>query len=96
MRKWIAVAAGLATGLLAGIWYGQQPANSVPWFADAIWLVSLVIARTVGTVFHAGSEWSGIEFAYPAFLVVWSALGAFLGFITSWILKKRTTQHDST
>jgi len=92
MRKWVPIIVGLGLGILAGLWYGHQPASNLPWFANAVGYVANVLAKMLCGVFSGGSEWSGIEFVYSAFLVTWVALGAILGFLVRWILAHR--RHD--
>jgi hypothetical protein len=89
MRKWIPVAIGLVVGVLAGLWYGQQPASSLPWFANAVGFIAGGVAKMLGGVFSGGSEWSGIEFLYPMFLTAWAVIGGSLGFVARWILTRK-------
>jgi hypothetical protein len=91
MRKWIPVVLGLVGGVCAGLWYGQQPPSSLPWFANAVGLIAIGVVRIIGRIFSAG-EWAGFVLSYPAFLVAWALIGGLLGFVVRWIFVRR--RHD--
>jgi hypothetical protein len=93
MRKWIPLVVGLVVGVLVGLWYGHQPASGLPWFANAVGFIATGAAKVLGGVFSAGSEWSGIEFLYPAFVLTWAIIGGLFGVVVRWFLTRR--RHDT-